>query len=149
MYAHTARDGKPIDGDRLYMGEDGELQRVRTYAIYPPLQTSIDPSTDSHGAGGLDASLRGWLEQTAWLLLMRARAWLAVLQVRPLRLHRTEAKAGRSEEKEMKERRFTTKQTPKGNPAVVWVGAVCKGVGQQMKHGQRAPHLTCCHCYTQ
>jgi hypothetical protein len=31
MYAHTARDGKPIDGDRLYMGADGELQRVKTY----------------------------------------------------------------------------------------------------------------------
>lgn len=30
MYAHTARDGKPIDGDRLYMGQDGELQRVKT-----------------------------------------------------------------------------------------------------------------------
>eukprot|EP01043_Picozoa_sp_COSAG02_P032684 COSAG02_NODE_2194_length_9554_cov_12.883659_11_plen_75_part_00 len=34
MYAHTARDGKPIDGDRLYMGQDGELQRVKTYVVY-------------------------------------------------------------------------------------------------------------------
>ena len=30
MYSHAARDGKPIEGDRLYMGEDGELQRVKT-----------------------------------------------------------------------------------------------------------------------
>ena len=34
MYAHTARDGKPIDGDRLYMGQDGELQRVKTYVVH-------------------------------------------------------------------------------------------------------------------
>lgn len=33
MYAHTARDGKPVDGERLYMGQDGELQRVKTYDL--------------------------------------------------------------------------------------------------------------------
>ena len=42
MYAHTARDGKPIDGDRLYMGEDGELQRVRTCV----LNLDIGPSRE-------------------------------------------------------------------------------------------------------
>ena len=33
MFAHTGRDGLPIEGNRLYMGEDGELQRVRTYDL--------------------------------------------------------------------------------------------------------------------
>jgi hypothetical protein len=30
MFAHCDREGRPIEENRLYMGEDGELQRIRT-----------------------------------------------------------------------------------------------------------------------
>jgi hypothetical protein len=48
MYAHTARDGKPIDGDRLYMGQDGELQRVKTYVMLPLALCPLD-AANTHG----------------------------------------------------------------------------------------------------